>query len=132
MQKPTVLIVDDDVDDIEMLQEALQKVNGIFDTIPFYNGSEALKWLELADKKPDFIFLDLNMPPLNGFQSLSKLKEKDEWKDIPVIIYTTSKFKEDKERCLKAGAAHFITKPSNFNELVEILSQVVEKKSPIV
>lgn len=127
MQNMSFLIVDDDPDDTEMLEEALQKIDKNFVTIPLNNGNEALQWLEVTDEKPDYIFLDLNMPPLNGFQCLEKLKENEEWKYIPVIIYTTSKLHDDKERCLKLGASCFVTKPSSFDKLVETLSLVLKK-----
>jgi CheY-like chemotaxis protein len=128
VQELTFLIVDDDVDDIEMLEEALRKIVNKAITISKRNCYEALEWLQGPDKNPDFIFLDLNMPPLNGFLCLKKLKESEEWKNIPAIIYTTSKLKEDKERCLKAGALYFVTKPSSFDELVETLSLIFKKE----
>lgn len=120
--------MDDDIDDIEMLEEALQEVDPDFVSFSFYNGSEALHQLKLNNNEPDYIFLDLNMPRLNGFDFLCKLQENEKWKKIPVVIYTTSKLDADKQRCLNAGATQFFTKPSNFNELVVMLSQLLTIK----
>jgi len=74
---------------------------------------------------PDIIFLDLNMPRLNGKQCLEELKKTAHLCHIPVIIYTTSSEKRDIEETSKLGAAHFLTKPNKFEELCKALSYVV-------
>jgi len=67
---------------------------------------------------PDLIVLDLNMPILSGMETLTRLKSSTRFKDIPVIIHSTSMYELEKERCLKIGAADFIKKPVSFDQMV--------------
>lgn len=119
------LIVDDDADDREMFCEALQEV--IPDNVCYLaiHGRTAISALVNGEIDiPDLIFLDINMPVMNGWQCLSNLKENDAYKHIPVIMYSTSSYPEDIEKADRAGAVCFFTKPSNFNELKNCLALV--------
>jgi CheY-like chemotaxis protein len=121
-----ILIVDDDPDDIELFVEALGEVDDTIECTSSENGDEALKLLKSKNsRKPDFIFLDLNMPRLNGKQFLIELKRNSALSDIPVIILTTSKLKEDKEETKRLGAVHFITKPPIFADLIRSITRVL-------
>lgn len=122
-----LLIVDDDDEDRTLLKEAIATLvpNAICDEA--IDGSDALKKL-CHPYIPDFIFVDLNMPRLNGFQFLDVIKRDAQLKNIPVIIYTTSKLEIDKEKAYTMGAVHFITKPHQLSELQQELHYVLEKK----
>jgi CheY-like chemotaxis protein len=123
-----ILIVDDDDDDRVLLAEALNEIRPNVDCINAGNGEEALKFLRLkACSRPDIIFVDLNMPRFNGLQCLRELKKDEQLQNIPVIIYTTSKLHTDKEQALKTGACYFLTKPSSFKELCEILTEILNR-----
>ncbi len=74
----------------------------------------------------DAIFLDLNMPRLNGFQCLDQLKKNEKTSVIPVIIYTTSKQKGDIEEVRRLGAAHYITKPGCTKDIVQKIAFVLK------
>jgi CheY-like chemotaxis protein len=113
-----ILIVDDDEDDRDLFCDAVNVVDPEITCIRARNGEEALNGLK-ADhiSKPSLIFLDLNMPRVNGVQFLREIKKIPALDRIPVIIYTTSKLKEDREITRKLGAVHFITKPSSLREL---------------
>lgn len=121
------MLVDDDTDDIEIFREALKEVDETAHFISARDGVEALSLL-LADnvEKPDLIFLDLNMPKLNGKQCLKILKKDPELNNIPVIIYTTSKLDEDKEETNHLGASSFITKPNTFMEIRKTIAVILE------
>jgi CheY-like chemotaxis protein len=122
----TVLIADDDPDDIEMFVEALQEIDNNICCLSAGNGYEALQLLNIVNApKPDVIFLDLNMPKLSGKQCLIKLKQQEQFSDIPVIIFTTSKLDDDNEEMRRLGALDFITKPSRFSELVQMLNNLL-------
>ena len=77
-----------------------------------------------GENLPIMIFLDLNMPGINGKQCLTKIKGNKDWSGIPVYIFTTSKLKQDIDETLKLGAAAFITKPATFQDLKLILGQI--------
>jgi CheY-like chemotaxis protein len=67
---------------------------------------------------PSLIVLDLNMPILNGMETLLRLKAHNIYKDIPVIMFTTSVHEVEKEKCLAIGAADFIKKPARFQQTI--------------
>ncbi len=121
----SILLVDDDNSDAELFEEALQEVDASVTFTYAVDGCHALEILEESPDVPDFIFLDINMPRMNGWECLGKLKGKAEYKDIPVIMYTTSSQQKEKDIATKLGAINFISKPSNFNELKAILKTVI-------
>jgi CheY-like chemotaxis protein len=112
-----ILIVDDDADDRDLLIEGIQLIDVTTKCITAINGAEALQLLSKIDSKPDLIFLDLNMPRLNGKQFLAEIKSINALQEIPVVIYTTSKLSDDIEETKKLGAAYFITKPVKVSDL---------------
>jgi len=121
MNKKIVLLADDDFDDTEMFCEALAKVNEDIICHCAANGQEALNILNELDEKPELIFLDLNMPIMNGWECLTKLKKGESYKDIPVIMISTSSHKNDIEMASRQGCIGYFVKPNNFNDLKEIL-----------
>ena len=101
-----VLIIDDDEDDRDLFCIAVHEIEPRINCIMARNGEEALQGLRLEYPKPHIIFLDLNMPRINGIQCLRELKKDRELQDIPVVIYTASNLDEDKEEIKKAVATH--------------------------
>jgi CheY-like chemotaxis protein len=124
----TLLIVDDDPDDIGLFREAVYEINKGYRCITASNGKEALQLLQNAIKNPDFIFMDLNLPIMNGKECLIELKKNPEFAGIPVIIYSTSKLQTDIEEVSKLGAAHFLTKPNTFREIIKMVSGILTGK----
>ena len=120
----TFLLVDDDTDDALLFGEVLQDVNPAINLITATDGIKALEALRTAKSKPEVIFLDLNMPRMDGKECLAEIKADDNLKDIRVIIYTTSSHSADVEQTMQMGATAFITKPSNIRELRNILSSI--------
>lgn len=124
-----ILLVEDDADDRKYFLEAVQEIDPAIEVAIAKNGKEGLAILESADGSlPDYIFLDLRMPKVNGRQFLLQVKESEKLKAIPVIIYTTSKEVEEAEELQGLGAVHFISKPSNTEEIYYVLSMVLDGK----
>ena len=124
-----VLIVDDDEDDRDLFCDAVNIVDPSIECIMARNGEEALEGLKSRIlPTPDVIFLDLNMPRLNGMQCLKALKKDRLFEQIPIVIYTTSKLKEDKKAAMQAGAAGFITKPTSLTELCEAITGILTEQ----
>ena len=124
LRNNAVMIVDDDDDDREFFCEALDKINSSITCVHVDNGEKALQYLK--DEKhimPDYIFLDLNMPKLNGKECLVQIKNIDHLKKIPVIIYTTSNQAADREQTKQLGASGFIQKHTQFDMLCKELKQ---------
>jgi CheY-like chemotaxis protein len=124
----TIFIADDDLDDLDIFYETLAEIDPTIRCITAINGEEALKKLNHLLPVPDFIFLDLNMPRLDGKRCLYELKKNSRLNHIPVIIYTTSKLENDIVEMLKLGAVHFISKPSRLCDLRIVLSSVLSKQ----
>jgi CheY-like chemotaxis protein len=119
------LLTDDDRDDREMFSEALASIAPDIVYHWAEDGQQALQLLA-SDDKPDVLFLDINMPVMNGWELLHKLKKDNNYNDIPVIIYTTSSEQRDKEIAKDLGALCFVTKPDNFRLMKSILKVVVD------
>src|ERR1044071_6685466 len=113
----TVLIIDDNPDDVYIFQEVVREANLSYRCLTAENAEEGLQFLEEAAETPRFIFLDLNMPGTTGQQFLSKIKTRPKFADIPIVIYTSSWQKQDMEETKKLGAVFFLTKPNKFEEL---------------
>ena len=124
-----VLIIDDDGDDSGFLCDAICQVSPETNCVTVENAVEAIHGLKTTQfMRPDLIFLDLNMPRVNGIQCLKEIKAELGLRDIPVVIYTTSKSYEDRAETLRLGAVNFITKPSSFRHLCQFVADVFNKE----
>lgn len=118
-----ILVIDDDSEDMVIIREAMEMINA--DNVMLFaeGGEKALQLLDtrfIADHiVPCLIVLDLNMPKMNGTQTLETLKADHRFKDIPVIIYSTSINPFEKAKCVKLGAHAYITKPVSLKESLE-------------
>lgn len=117
------LLVDDDMDDTFLFGEVLAEVDPTIQFETANDGQQALEQLFAEEKPlPDVIFMDLNMPRMDGKQCLFEIKQNERLQHIPVMMYTTSSHSTDIEQSMQLGAICFITKPSDFKELKNILS----------
>jgi CheY-like chemotaxis protein len=127
MKKPiSFLLVDDDADDALLFKEVLESLESRIDFQHAKDGLEALNLLQETGARPNAIFLDLNMPGINGKELLVRLKSDDRLRHLPVIIYTTSLHSSDIEETIQKGATCFIAKPTNINDLKRMLSFISE------
>jgi len=124
-----VLLIDDDEDDQFIFLKAINE------TAPGYlcwvsnNGPEGLCALSSDSCKPEMIFLDLNMPLMNGFEFLVLLKSDAKFSSIPVIIFSTSNNPADKKRAEDLGALKFITKTGDIQLLKRDLNRIFNSAS---
>lgn len=121
-----IYIVDDDEEDQELFFQAVGDIDKNIKCETFSGCVEMISLLEKNLKNaPDFIFLDMNMPKINGRECLVRLKNDSRFTHIPVYIYSTTSFALEKEQALQLGAAGFIVKPSSLrtlkNQLLDIL-----------
>ena len=121
--KPIILLVEDDEDDISFFKDALFEICPQCEFIYAHNGFEAIKKLNfLRPVKPHFIFLDLNMPVMNGLEFLKEIKVPGNYNEIPVYVLSTSNEAQIKEQSMKAGAVAFFTKPVRQEDLKGLIS----------
>ena len=124
-----LLIVDDDEDDRQLFIESAKEVDENIICVTADDGQRALEILKNKENTlPDYIFLDLRMPRFSGRKTIEEIKRNPDLQHIPVIIYTTSREMEDSDELKKMGAAHFVSKPVNPEEIYYLISAVIEEK----
>lgn len=122
----TILLVDDDHDDQLLFKEALSEADNTIMYQSAFNGIDALEKLaSSAIEMPELIFLDVNMPKMNGIDCLKELKKTESLKNIPVIMYSTSSFSEYKRECFENGAIDYIVKPDDYRQLCLKLKNIL-------
>ncbi len=127
MKKLKILLVDDDEDDRGFIFEALESLNMNTELYQVENGKACLEFLERADRSyPHLIFLDLNMPIMNGLQCLDSIRKDKNAKNIFVAIYSTSSAEKDIEDTFTKGANIYINKPSDFSDIKAALKEVIK------
>ena len=125
----TIMIIDDDADDRSMFAEALMEIDESIHLIPMINCEEAIDYFNIKSAAtPDFIFLEINMPTMNGWQCLDHIRDMAKMQHIPVVIYTTSQAEENFEKIKNMEATYFLSKPSKFKELVQALVLVMDSE----
>lgn len=121
------LLADDDFDDMDIFSEALTEIDPSIVLYKTYNGREVLKHLE--DKtilNPDIIFLDVNMPIMDGWTCLTEIKKSGKYADIPVIIYSTAINQKEINTALDLGAICLFSKPVDFKLLTSVLKAIAD------
>lgn len=124
-----ILIGEDDFEDQFILGEYFQD-NGVKDVVAFEkNGKKIIEYLEQlnpGEELPCLIVLDLNMPILNGTQTLFELKSHSRFNKIPVIIYSTSDNDHEKRKCINFGAVEYVVKPISVEEGDRMVKRFLE------
>lgn len=123
----SILLADDDPDDRFLFEEALSVADASVQLHIAVDGVDALEKLRAATFRPDVIFMDVNMPRMNGIDCLRELSASS-FKDIPVIMYSTSS--HYKKECFDNGAKDYIEKPSDFEQLCTRLKSVLGQELP--
>jgi CheY-like chemotaxis protein len=126
--KSQILIIDDDEDDSLLLIEAIQEVMPETSFVTLKNGIDALKYLmESKDQSPAYIFLDLNMPIMDGKAFLKELLKYPELKKGKIVIYSTSNNDMDKIETQVLGAHHYMIKPTSFSDLRNLIRSLFKE-----
>ena len=118
--KTLLMIVEDDADNYKFTKEALKESCPNVEHLWVKDGEEALAYLaDQNNLKPSIIFLDLNMPKIDGFECLKEIRASEKLKPVPVIILTNSNNPADAVRAYRAGANSFVSKPFSYTEFVK-------------
>ncbi len=126
--KSLVLYADDDTDDQELIREAFDEFSSFIELVTFENGAQLLHYIERLARlqpKPCLIILDINMPVMDGKQTLKKLRGLAECKEVPVVLFTTSTLPAEADYARHHDAG-FVTKPLHTRQLHLIVSQLTE------
>lgn len=130
----TILYIDDDQDDLMIFEES---VNTLFPHVTIFKaqsseaGIRILNQLESENKPyPSLIMIDLNMPKMDGRQTLQHIRSVEKWQEIPIAIFTTFADLDDIEFCKLHGSA-CITKPMNFMDFSKTLQNLLNQITPL-
>ncbi len=117
-----IMLVEDDFRDVTIIQKAFKEIGIENEIYHLYNGEVALEHLRNPENvKPSLIYLDLNMPKMNGFDFLETVKTDERLKMIPVVVLATSREDEDISRSFQFGAAGYVVKPVDYKQLVQAI-----------
>ena len=119
------LFVDDDPEELVILSDAFNDIHADITIRYAANGEEALALLYSDYESgiiPSLIILDLNMPRMNGSQTLESLKSATHFMHIPVIVYSTSLNAFEKDQCISKGAHSYLTKPTSYAETLDTIN----------
>lgn len=130
--KRTLLMVDDDPEDILLVKTAVRRADLPLQVVSLYDGDALFNFLnkhpfETADTTgapPLIVFLDLNMPRLDGRKCLQQIKANPDWVDLPILVFSTSDAPDDIRRCYELSANSYICKPDDPKALDKILSTI--------
>lgn len=117
MTSKLILIIDDDSDDRSFFIDALKEFDSNIETLEAENGQDAINKLKSLSNLPHYIFLDLNMPIMNGTEFLTHLNTDPNLNNIPVVIHTTSVSPEDMKLTSELGAKYYLPKTSELSKL---------------
>lgn len=131
-KEPVVILMADDDDDDFLLTEKALKTSKLINTlVRVADGEELVEYLMNTGRyegaptlRPGLILLDLNMPRKDGREALKEIKEQKSLRDIPIVVFTTSKAEEDVFKSYQLGVNSFITKPVTFNSLLDVVTSL--------
>ena len=124
----TIVLIDDDPDDLDILRETLRKVEPSTQCISFLYPDEAIR--AITDELiviPDYILIDMNMPRKTGLECLRELRAQREFDETPIIMYSTTISQTVREALMKAGATHVFQKPSKYEAWASVLEKVLNR-----
>ena len=128
MKSRYIIFADDDADDLELITGFFKQYNQSINVLEFKNGKEVLKFLDdfvNNTSKPLLIVLDINMPRLNGKETLAAIRKHPEYNNIPVLVYTTSSNKADEDYCKRYNAS-WVNKPNSMEGVKQIARVIAD------
>jgi CheY-like chemotaxis protein len=118
-----VLFVDDDTDESYLFNEALEHAGLFIELSRAKNGNDLLSYLN-NEPLPDLVFIDLNMPYKDGLEALTEIRKQQKFKELPLVIYSTTKNDIQIDSSYEHGANLFVVKPNNFDGMVQVVKKV--------
>ncbi len=119
-----IIVVDDEEDQLYTVKKTLEYADKDFDIVTINSGNNCLQYLKNNDK-PDLILLDIMMPEMTGWELYDKIKENDNWRNIP-IVFLTARTDETAEKAGKFFGEDYIEKPFDAENLLERIKKIIK------
>lgn len=119
-----VVYAEDDIEDYSFFTEVMELIDPQIECMNAIDGAQVMKYLEESGVIPDYIFLDVNMPTMDGKACLKAIKTDPRFINIPTIIYTTAPNPLDQELCMQLGAAYYLPKPYSVAEAKSSIQKI--------
>ena len=119
-----ILLVEDNPGDIELIKTGFEEARVVNQITVISDGQEALNFINKGEEIPDIILLDINLPKVNGFEILKKIRSTKASSNIPVVMLTSSDTTEDVEKSYSSRANSFITKPVDFEQFLKVIKSI--------
>lgn len=121
-----ILVADDDLDDQEMISDSFRDIDANCKVELVSDGQQAIDRIQNAAlPRPCLVVLDLNMPVLDGMETLSRIRSTNNFDDVPIVVFTTSNSKESRKQSLNLGALDYIVKPNDYHGLMEVTTKMM-------
>jgi CheY-like chemotaxis protein len=115
MKPLDILLIEDDMDDVDLLKDALHENNVYYQMEVIMEGDKVNSYLNAVKTLPEIIVMDLNLPKTGGKEILQDIKKSFALTEIPIVVLTTSSSKDDIDYCTSLGISKFITKPATID-----------------
>lgn len=122
----TLFYIDDDFEDRDFFKDAVRQIDPAIMCSTAKDGADGLRELQEMIVMPDFIFLDVNMPVMNGKQFLLEIKKRPRLRSIPIVIYSTTTHPTERAEFLKLGAYKVLAKPSSITNISGLIKSVID------
>jgi two-component system, response regulator len=128
-----IVLIEDNPDDVTMIKAALEESNISNNVVHLKDGAEAMDYIFHegtnaglpVDNHPKVIMLDLNMPRIGGIELLKRIKMEDETRDIPIVVFTSSKEDPNLRECYRLGVKNYIIKPLDFDQFKKAINKSI-------
>lgn len=125
-EKLIIFYTDDDEDDLEFFKKAIQSINSDYTVMTYTNGNQLLNALDNPPPNPYLLFLDINMPGMNGIQLLEAIRKSEKHGQLPVVMFSTTQDELVVQKTKELGANYYLPKAANFTKLKESIEHALK------
>ena len=126
MEQLFIAVVEDDLDDQEFICSALKEIKKDISISKFINGADFLEFLQTTNDYPDMVITDIRMPLVDGWEVIDSIKGNESTTNIPVVVLSTSRNEQDREKAAHKGAVAYYVKPSSTQEYIHITNTILQ------
>ncbi|HEX6914351.1 MAG TPA: response regulator [Chitinophagaceae bacterium] len=125
MKAVNIVLIEDDVDDVDILQEALKDRKIPFEMRVIRDGSAAVEYIRSTTEQPEIIVMDFNLPRVHGREVVHKIRSTERFRKIPILILSTSSLEADIDYAYQAGASKYLVKPATLEAITETVETIL-------